>query len=87
MKFMGSITSDLNSRRGRILGMDSVSGVQVIKAQIPLSEVANYSTELRSTTGGEGHYTMELSHYDPVPTHIAQAIVEKSKAAKDKAAG
>ncbi len=87
VKFMGSITSDLNSRRGRILGMDAASGMQVIKAQIPLSEVTNYSTELRSTTGGEGHYTIELSHYDPVPSHVAQTIVEKSKTAKEKAAG
>ncbi|MDQ7778693.1 MAG: elongation factor G [Planctomycetota bacterium] len=84
MKFMGSITSDLNSRRGRILGMDSLGSLQVIKAQIPLSEVTNYSTELRSITGGEASYSLELSHYDAVPAHLTQNIVEKSKAGKDK---
>jgi elongation factor G len=76
---MGDITGDLNSRRGRIMGMDTQGNLQVIKALIPLMEIMNYSTELRSTTAGEGSYSIEFSHYDPLPSQIAQKIIEKAK--------
>jgi elongation factor G len=78
-QFMGDITGDVNGRRGRILGMDSLGDLQIIRAQVPLGEVSNYSTELKSLTGGEGSYTLAFSHYDAVPTHVAQQIVAASK--------
>ncbi len=83
-KFLGSITGDLPSRRGRITGMDSLGDYQVIKATVPLGEVSNYSTELRSITAGEGHYTIELSHYDVVPRKVQEEIVAKAKKAKEE---
>lgn len=76
-EFMGAITGDLNSRRGRIQGMDSSDGQQVVKAAVPLSEIQTYSTELRSMTGGEGTYRIEFSHYDVCPPPIAQQIIQK----------
>ena len=78
-RFMGEITSDMNRRRGRIQGMDALGDTQIIKASVPLAEVVSYSTELRSITGGEGDFTIEPSHHDIVPTHIAQEIQAKSK--------
>ncbi|HOX08134.1 MAG TPA: elongation factor G [Planctomycetota bacterium] len=81
-KFMGDITGDISGRRGRVLGMDSLGDMQVVKAQVPLAEVQSYSTELRGLTGGEGYYSIELSHYDVVPGSIAQQVI--AAAAKDK---
>ncbi len=82
-EFMGDITGDLNSRRGRILGMDTAGpGRQCIRASVPEAEVLNYSTELRSMTGGRGTYLLKFSHYDEVPEHVAQGIIaayEKEK--------
>ena len=83
-KYMGDITGDLNSRRGRITGMDTSAGQQIIKATIPLGEIANYSTELRSITAGEAHYSIEFSHYDAVPHKVQEAIVAKSKPQEEK---
>ena len=78
-RFMGDITGDVSGRRGRILGMDTLGEMQVVKAQAPLAEVQRYSTELRALTGGEGFYTVEMSHYDPVPSNIAQQIAAAAK--------
>ncbi len=78
-KFMGDISGDLSSKRGRIVGMDSVGNLQVIKAKVPMSEIGRYSTELRSITGGEGSHTIEFSHYDIVPGRLAEEIVAKAK--------
>lgn len=82
-EFMGDINGDLNSRRGRILGMDALGGGrQVIRANVPEAEVLRYSTELRSLTQGRGSYELKLSHYDEVPDHIAKEIIaayEKSR--------
>ena len=82
-EFMGDINGDLNSRRGRILGMDAVGGGrQVIRANVPEAEILRYSTELRSMTQGRGSYDLKLSHYDEVPEHIAKEIMaayEKSR--------
>jgi elongation factor G len=80
-RFMGDITSDLSGRRGRMQGMDSEGDVQIIKAEVPVAEMLSYSSELRSLTSGEGAYTMEESHYDIVPSNIAQGIIDA--AAKD----
>jgi len=82
-KFMGDITGDLNTRRGRITGMESVGTLQTIKATVPLAEIASYSTELRSITGGEGHYAIEVSHYDIVPFKIQETIIARAKPTKE----
>ncbi len=85
-EFMGDITGDLNSRRGRILGMDPAGpGRQCIRANVPEAEILRYSTELRSMTGGRGSYQVKFSHYDQVPEHIAQALIETYE--KQKAGG
>ncbi len=83
--YLGTITGDLNSRRGRIVGMETgAGGTQTIKVQVPQAEVAQYNTQLRSITGGQGSYTMELSHYEPVPAHVQQHIIETSVKKKDE---
>jgi len=85
-EFLGSITGDLNSRRGRIMGMEAGrGGTQTIRVQVPLAEVAQYNTQLRSMTGGQGSYLMELSHYEPVPAQVQQQIVEKAAQARQEA--
>jgi elongation factor G len=81
--FMGDIMGDLNSRRGRVLGMDSAGRYQVINAQVPMAEFLTYAPDLRSMTGGRGMYTMEFSHYDEVPAQLAEKIIEESKKAND----
>jgi len=74
--YMGDITSDLSGRRGRIQGQDMLPGnMCCIKAQTPLAEVMQYDSQLRSVTGGQGSYTMEFSHYEPVPANVQQQIV------------
>jgi len=79
---MGNITGDLNSRRGRIMGMEPKGTKQIIKAQVPLAEMLKYATELRSMTAGKGSYTMKFSHYEQVADRIAQQIIAQAKAAK-----
>ncbi len=82
-EYMGDINGDLNSRRGRILGMDAVGGGrQVIRALVPEAEILRYSTDLRSMTQGRGSYELKLSHYDEMPDHAAKDIIaayEKSR--------
>ncbi len=80
---MGSITGDINARRGRIMGMDSRAGMQVVKAHIPLGEMLKYATELRSMTGGRGYYQMKFSRYEEVPAKISQIIIAEAKRAKE----
>jgi elongation factor G len=83
-KFMGDIMGDLNSRRGRIMGSDADGTYQVIKAQVPLAEIITYSTELKSITGGEGSYSISISHYDIVPAHLQDKIIARAKEDKEK---
>ena len=78
-EYMGDVIGDLNSRRGRIEGMEPRNGAQVINAFVPLSEMFGYSTDLRSKTQGRGNYSMEVSYYDEVPKNISDAIVAKNK--------
>lgn len=80
-EYMGDVMGDLNSRRGRIEGMDSRGGSQVIKAMVPLAEMFGYSTTLRSKTQGRGSYSMEISHYEEVPKNIAEEIIAKHQGA------
>jgi elongation factor G len=78
-EYMGDVIGDLNSRRGRIDGMEPRNGVQVINGFVPLSEMFGYSTDLRSKTQGRGNYSMEVAYYDEVPKNISDAIVSKNK--------
>ncbi|TKH33725.1 elongation factor G [Paenibacillus polymyxa] len=78
-EYMGDVMGMLNSRRGRIEGMDSRGGAQIIRAMVPLSEMFGYSTTLRSGTQGRGVFSMELHHYEEVPKSIAEEIVAKTK--------
>lgn len=80
--YAGDLMGDLNSRRGRVQGMDSKRGTQVIKAQVPMAEMLSYAPTLTSMTQGRGDYTMEFSHYEIVPTQIAERIVAQARAAK-----
>jgi elongation factor G len=77
--YMGDIASDIAGRRGRIQGQEMLPGnISLIKAQAPLSEVMQYNSQLRSVTGGQGSYTMELSHYEPVPGNVQQQLVAQA---------
>jgi elongation factor G len=80
---MGDVLSDLNTRRARVHGMDQVSGKSIVTAHVPLAEMQRYATDLRSITGGRGVYSMEFSHYDPVPAHIAEGIIAAAQKAKE----
>lgn len=73
---MGDIMGDMNSRRGRVQGMDTEGTKSIINAHVPLSEMLRYGNDLRSMTGGRGIYTMKFSHYDMVPQHVAQEIID-----------
>ncbi len=75
----GDIMGDLNSRRGRIQGMDIKTGMQVVHAEVPLAEMLNYAPTLTSMTGGRGSFHMEKSHYDVVPPHFAEKVIEEAK--------
>jgi elongation factor G len=75
-EFMGDVNRDLNGRRGRVLGMDVKDGTQIITAQVPQAELFSYSTELRSLTGGRGTFSATVDHYEDVPQHIAEKIIE-----------
>jgi elongation factor G len=78
-QYMGEVNRDLNGRRGRVLGLDSDDGTQVISAHVPQSELFSYATELRSLTGGRGTFSSTLDHYEDVPSHLADKIVEAHK--------
>ena len=78
--YMGDVLGDINSRRGRIEGMDARSGAQVIRAFVPLSEMFGYATDLRSRTQGRGVYVMQMDHFEEVPKGIAEKIVTAKKA-------
>ena len=78
-EYMGDVMGDLNSRRGRVQGMDTEKGRSTVSAQVPLAEMQRYTTTLRSMTGGRGIFTMEEDHYEMVPAHITQEIVEQRK--------
>ncbi len=81
-EFMGDVIGDLNSRRGKVHGMAPRSGVQVIEAQVPLAEMFGYATDLRSRTQGRATYTMQFSHYAPVPKQVGEEIMAKVKGGK-----
>lgn len=80
---MGDIVGDLNSKRGRVLGIDAKGRNQAVKANVPLAEMLEYDSRLRSITGDRGDYNMEFSHYEEVPAHIQEKIVAESKPSAD----
>jgi elongation factor G len=82
--FMGDIMGDVNSRRGKIQGMEPSDGLQKIRAQIPLAEMFKYSIDLRSMTQGRGFFTMAFSHYEEVPFQVAEKVAAAAKAEKEK---
>ncbi|MEA3326130.1 MAG: elongation factor G [Chloroflexota bacterium] len=76
---MGDVLGDMNSRRARVQGMDTQKGRSIVTANVPLAEMLRYTTILRSMTGGRGYFTMEFDHYEMVPQHLAQEIIEAKK--------
>ncbi|HYA24653.1 MAG TPA: elongation factor G [Terriglobales bacterium] len=81
-EFAGSIMGDLNSRRGRIQGMDNKGGNTLVKAEVPMAEMLTYGADLTSMTQGRGSFNMEMHHYDIVPAQLQEKIIEKAKAAR-----
>jgi elongation factor G len=77
-EYAGTLAGDLTSRRGRLQGMDIKRDTQIIKAQVPMAEMVSYAPTLTSLTGGRGNYHMEFSHYDEVPAHVAQKIIDEA---------
>jgi len=82
---VGSVNGDLNSRRGRLQGMEPSGGMTMIKAEVPMAEMLTYGQALTSMTGGRGDYHMQFLRYDEVPSHVAQKLIEESKKEKEEA--
>jgi len=81
----GDVIGDLNSRRGRIVGMEPAGETAAVRASVPMAEMLTYESSLRSMTGGRGGYSMEFSHYEEVPSFLADKVVKEAKAEKEKA--
>jgi elongation factor G len=77
--FMGAVIGDLNSRRGKVVGMDPQGTEQIVKAQVPMSEILSYSPDLRSMTEGRAAFSIAFSHYEEVPSHLAEKVIAESK--------
>jgi elongation factor G len=84
---MGDVMGDLNTRRGRVQGMDSEAGKSIVNAQVPLAEMLRYGNDLRSMTGGRGNYAMEFSHYEQVPPHLADSVIAQARQNYEEDAG
>jgi len=84
-EFVGDIMGDMNSRRGKIMGVEAKGGNQIVKAVTPMAEMLKYAPDLRSMTGGRGTFTMEFSHYEEVPAHIAQKVIEQANREREAA--
>jgi elongation factor G len=82
---VGAVNGDLNSRRGRLLGMEPAGGMTTIHAEVPMAEILTYSQSLTSLTGGRGDYHMHFSRYEQVPTHVAQKVIDERKREKEEA--
>jgi elongation factor G len=78
-EYLGTILGDLNSRRGRVEGMEALGNAQVVRAFVPLSNMFGYATDLRSATQGRAQYSMEFDHYEPLPRSIADEIIAKNR--------
>ncbi|MFY9529337.1 MAG: elongation factor G [Candidatus Acidiferrales bacterium] len=77
-EYMGDVIGDLNSRRGRILGMEARAGSQIIRTEVPLAEMFGYATDLRSRTQGRGSFTMHFSHYEQTPANVSEEVIAKA---------
>ena len=82
--YNGEVISDLNVKRGRILGMIPQGGTTVIEAELPQAETLRYSQDLRSLTQGRGAYKLEFDHYEPVPPNIEQRVIQETKRAREE---
>jgi elongation factor G len=81
---IGDVIGDLNSRRGRVLGVEGGGNYQVIQAHVPMSEMLKYAPDLNSKTGGRGTFMMEFSHYEEVPAQLTEKIIAQTKKDKEK---
>ena len=84
-EFVGDIMGDMNSRRGKIMGVEAKGSNRIVKAVVPMAEMLRYAPDLRSMTGGRGTFTMEYSHYEEVPAHIAPKVVEQANREREAA--
>jgi elongation factor G len=84
---VGEVIGDLNSRRGRPMGMEPVGGMTEVQAEVPMAEMLSYAPDLRSITGGQGEFTMELERYEEVPGHLAAKVVDEARAGREAVAG
>jgi elongation factor G len=82
---VGPVNGDLNSRRGRLQGMEPVSGMTTIRAEVPMAELLTYAQSLTSMTGGRGDYTMHFLRYEEIPAHVAQKVIEEARREKETA--
>src|SRR5262249_52817022 len=82
---VGAVNGDLNSRRGRLQGMEPAAGMTTIKAEVPMAEILTYSQALTSMTGGRGDYNMHFLRYEEVPVHVAQKIIEQTRKEREEA--
>jgi elongation factor G len=82
---VGAVNGDLNSRRGRLHGMDPAGGMTTIRAEVPMAEILTYSQSLTSLTGGRADYTLSFLRYEEVPTHIAQKVIEETRREREEA--
>jgi elongation factor G len=82
-EYVGDVIGDLNSRRGRPLGMEPKGTVTEIKAEVPMAEMLDYAPDLRAITGGQGEYSMDLARYEEVPGHVAQQVVQQAQQEKE----
>jgi elongation factor G len=86
-RFTGDVISDFNTRRGRVLGMETEGSVSVISAHVPMSEIRNYSADLRSKTGGRGAYSLKLDRYEAVPAQLVDRVLAEARAEEEAAKG
>ncbi len=82
--YMGDIIGDLNSKRGRVMGMEPAGKKQLVKAQVPLGEMARYTIDLKSITQGRGKFKMEVDHYEEVPAQDAEKIIARAKKEREE---
>ena len=78
-EYVGDIMGDLNSKRGKIQGIDADDDIQTIRVHVPMAEVLNYAADLRSITSGRGMFVMEFDHYDDVPEHLSKKIIDQAQ--------
>lgn len=83
--YLGDIMGDLNSKRGRIQGTESIGGRQLVRAKAPMAEISRYAVDLRSMTGGQGSFRMSFSHYEELPSHLAEKVIAEARHTKEHA--